>query len=127
MTQLHPTANADLLATSGHYQKWVAAGEFIYTAGLVPRDAYRRLMGLSIEEQTVAVLRQLDDVLREAGTSRAHLVKLSVYLADLALIGAFNAAYASEMNEVRPARTTIGCNLNGVLIEIDAVAFQRGL
>jgi 2-iminobutanoate/2-iminopropanoate deaminase len=122
MTNTQPPTQVDHLTSQGHYRRWVQAGELVFTSGLTPRDSQRRVVGRSIEEQTVAVLSLLDEVLNEAGATRADLIKLTVYLSDLELMGAFNAVYAAEMQDVKPVRTTVGCQLNGVLIEIDAVA-----
>jgi 2-iminobutanoate/2-iminopropanoate deaminase len=45
-----------------------------------------------------------------------------VYLADIGEFPRFNAVYGKVMGSAAPVRTTIGCALNGVRIEIDAVA-----
>jgi 2-iminobutanoate/2-iminopropanoate deaminase len=124
MTDLPGATSLDLLTTPGHYKKWVRAGDFIYTAGLTPRGPQRQVIGQDIREQTVAVLSILDDVLGESGTKREDIVKATVYLADLSLMDEFNVAYAEEMGAAKPARTTVGCELNGVLIEIDVIAFK---
>jgi 2-iminobutanoate/2-iminopropanoate deaminase len=107
----------------GHYSAAVIAGDFIFVAGQVPRDENRTLLGETIEEQTHATLDNVERVLEAAGASLNCVVKVSVYLADLALFPRFNAVYASRFTEVRPVRTTIGCGLQGVLIEIDVVAY----
>jgi len=107
----------------GHYSAAVVAGDFIFVAGQVPRDENRNLLGETIEEQTHATLDNVERVLEAAGASLNCVVKVSVYLTDLALFPRFNAVYASRFTEVRPVRTTIGCGLQGVLIEIDVVAY----
>jgi 2-iminobutanoate/2-iminopropanoate deaminase len=109
----------------GHYSAAVVAGDFIFVAGQVPRDDSRKLIGETIEEQTHATLDNVERVLEAAGASLSSVVKVSVYLADLALFPRFNAVYASRFTKVRPVRTTIGCGLQGVLIEIDAVAYKE--
>ncbi len=117
MTQL-----STLPAKGGHYSLWRRAGELIFVAGQVPRDANRNLVGETIEEQTLAVLNNLRAVLKDAGTDFSGLVRVQVYLSDMSDFPRFNAVYAEAMGEAAPVRTTIGCSLNGIRIEIDAIA-----
>jgi 2-iminobutanoate/2-iminopropanoate deaminase len=51
-------------------------------------------------------------------------VKVSAFLASLDDFAAFNETYARVMDfSPRPARTTVGCELKGMLVEIDAVLY----
>jgi 2-iminobutanoate/2-iminopropanoate deaminase len=109
-------------STGGHYSLWRRAGGLIFVAGQVPRDPERNIIGDTIEEQTTAVLDNLRLVLEDAGTDFSRLVRVQVYLADIGEFPRFNAVYAKVMGSAAPVRTTIGCALNGVRIEIDAVA-----
>lgn len=111
-------------SSGGHYSAFKRAGELVYIAGQVPRDAERKLIGSTIEEQTVAALGNVRAVLQRAGCDLADLVKINVYLSDLNDFAAFNAAYAQVMGSSKPARTTIGCGLQGVKVEIDGVALH---
>ncbi|HEX3637863.1 MAG TPA: RidA family protein, partial [Paraburkholderia sp.] len=69
-----------------------------------------------------AVLNNLRLVLEDAGTDFSRLVRVQAYLSDMSDFQRFNAVYAEMMGTAAPVRTTIGCALNGVLVEIDAVA-----
>ncbi|MFL9902397.1 RidA family protein [Paraburkholderia fungorum] len=106
----------------GHYSLWRRAGGLIFVAGQVPRDPERNILGETIEEQTTAVLNNLRLVLEDAGTDFSRLVRVQAYLSDMSDFQRFNAVYAEMMGTAAPVRTTIGCALNGVLVEIDAVA-----
>lgn len=114
---------SDMLRGRGHYCTVRRAGEFLYTAGIVPRDAQRKILGESIEDQTRAVLTNLRSILREANADLSGVVKLQVYLSDLKNMARFNSVYEEMIGDDPPARSTIGCALNGVLIEIDAVVY----
>ncbi|MDB5947048.1 MAG: putative serine dehydratase domain protein [Ramlibacter sp.] len=105
-----------------HYSLWRRAGGLIFVAGQVPRDSQRNILGDTIEEQTIAVLNNLRLVLEDAGTDFSRLVRVQAYLSDLSEFQRFNAVYSKVMGSAAPVRTTIGCALNGVRIEIDAVA-----
>jgi 2-iminobutanoate/2-iminopropanoate deaminase len=109
-------------STGGHYSLWRRAGGLIFVAGQVPRDPERNIIGDTIEEQTSAVLDNLRLVLEDAGTDFSRLVRVQVYLSDIGEFPRFNAVYAKVMGSAAPVRTTIGCALNGVRIEVDAVA-----
>ena len=106
----------------GHYSLWRRAGGLIFVAGQVPRDTERNILGDTIEEQTAAVLNNLRLVLEDAGTDFSRLVRVQAYLSDISEFQRFNAVYATVMGSAAPVRTTIGCALNGVRVEIDAVA-----
>jgi 2-iminobutanoate/2-iminopropanoate deaminase len=106
----------------GHYSLWRRAGGLIFVAGQVPRDPERNILGDTIEEQTRAVLNNLRLVLEDAGTDFSRLVRVQAYLSDMSEFQRFNAVYAKVMGSAAPVRTTIGCALNGVRVEIDAVA-----
>jgi 2-iminobutanoate/2-iminopropanoate deaminase len=61
-------------------------------------------------------------VLEDAGTDFSRLVRVQAYLSDMGDFQRFNAVYAEVMGTAPPVRTTIGCALNGVRVEIDAIA-----
>jgi 2-iminobutanoate/2-iminopropanoate deaminase len=109
-------------STGGHYSLWRRAGGLIFVAGQVPRDPLINIFGYRIYYKTTAVLENLRLVLEDAGTDFSRLVRVQVYLSDISEFPRFNAVYAKVMGGAAPVRTTIGCALNGVRIEIDAVA-----
>ncbi len=55
--------------TGGHYSTSIRAGDFVFVAGQVPRDAERLVVGVTIEEQTAATIENLRAVLEEAGAT----------------------------------------------------------
>jgi 2-iminobutanoate/2-iminopropanoate deaminase len=112
-----------LPAPGGHYSLGRKAGDFVFTAGQVPRDANRNVIGTSIEEQTAATLANVERVLAEFGATLNDVVKATVHLADLCDAPAFNAVYAEHFPHAKPVRTVTGSQLNGVLIEIDVIAY----
>lgn len=111
------------LKPGGHYSSAMIAGDFVFLSGQTPRDADRKLIGDSIEEQTRATLANVERVLAGAGAGLDDVVKVTVYLTDLTLFGRFNAIYASWFAQHKPARATVEAGLQGVLVEIDVVAY----
>jgi 2-iminobutanoate/2-iminopropanoate deaminase len=122
MTELMAT---DLPRPAGHYSHAVRAGGLVFVSGLLPvtRDG-RMLAGASFDDQVVQVLDNLDTILAAAGTSRAKLVQVRVYITDVENWSAFNQRYAAWIGERRPARCVVPVPVlhHGVLVEIEAVA-----
>jgi 2-iminobutanoate/2-iminopropanoate deaminase len=62
-----------------------------------------------------------------AGAGLADVVKVTVFLVDLADFDAYNAVYRDSFEEPFPARTTVQAGLpGGILVEIEAVAQLPG-
>jgi 2-iminobutanoate/2-iminopropanoate deaminase len=111
------------LEAGGHYSPAIVANGFVFVSGQTPRDADRRIIGSTIETQTAAALDNVARILSAAGGSLANVVKVTIYLTDLALFPRFNTVYASYFPDIKPARTTVECGLREVLVEVDAIAF----
>jgi 2-iminobutanoate/2-iminopropanoate deaminase len=105
------------------YSHAVRAGEFLFVTGQLPADpATGRLIDGSIAEQTHQVMRNLQTVLRGAGTDLERAVFARVYLVNFADYPAMNAVYAGYFAPGRlPARTCVGVTglALGALVEID--------
>ena len=79
----------------------------VYLAGQVPDETDG-----DAEAQTADVLRQIDALLRQAGTSKERLISVQVYLADMADLAAMNRAWDAWLDpEHKPARATIEARL----------------
>jgi 2-iminobutanoate/2-iminopropanoate deaminase len=114
------TENAPIPAAP--YSQGIRVGDFVYTAGQGPI----RLDGTmpeSIEDQTRQTLENVKAILEAGGASMADVVKVTVHLADLALFTRFNGVYAEYFPDPKPVRTTVGSQLNNILVEIDVVAY----
>jgi 2-iminobutanoate/2-iminopropanoate deaminase len=111
-------------APSGAYSQGLHAGDFIFTAGTGPWDPRTRaVVGATIEAQTERTLENLKAILEADGASLADVVKTTVHLSDLSQFAAFNQVYTRYFPDPRPVRTTVGSQLSGILVEIDAVAY----
>ena len=110
-------------APGGGYSQGIRAGKLVFTAGQVPFDpATGKLVGPTIEEQTAQALDNVAAVLGAAGATLADVVKVTTFIADMELFPAYDAIYRTYFPEPRPARSTIGVQLHGFLIEIEAIA-----
>lgn len=119
--QIRTTAGASPV---GAYSQGLIAGDFIFVSGQGPLDPQTgEIVGETIEEQTAQVLKNIAAILSAAGVSMADVVKVAVHLSDLGLFKRFNQVYATYFPDPKPARTTVGSQLPGILVEIDAIAY----
>ena len=78
-------STSDAPAAIGPYSQAIRAGDFLFVSGQIPLDpASGQLVAGGITDQTHRVLKNLDALLRAAGASFSHVVKTTVYLADMA-------------------------------------------
>jgi 2-iminobutanoate/2-iminopropanoate deaminase len=112
----------------GPYSQATMVGNVIYTAGQVALDpATMQIVGKDVAEQTDRVLKNLAAVLEAAGSGLAHVMKTTVFLADMADFAAMNEVYARHFGDHRPARSTVAVRTlpKDARVEIDAIALKR--
>ena len=101
------------------FSSWVTYGNLVFIAGKghhTPGD---------ITAHTTSVLDQLEAELKKAGSSMDKVLKVNVYLADLADYDAMNAVFRGRFGAHPPVRTTVACygGIPGAsLVEIDCIA-----
>jgi len=110
---------------AGHYSQAIVHNDTVYACGQLPiePESGEKITG-PIEEQAERVLKNLAEILQAAGSDVNHILKVTVYIADMSLWERFNAVYARFLGEHRPARTVVPApNLHfGFQVEIDAIA-----
>jgi 2-iminobutanoate/2-iminopropanoate deaminase len=85
-----------------------------------------QLSGFDVAVQTEQVFRNIDAILRAAGTDLSRVLRCGVFLVDMRDFAAMNEVYARVFGEHRPARTTVAVSAlphAGLRVEIDAVAY----
>jgi len=110
-------------APAGAYSQGIRAGDFIFVAGQGPRNPQTGQIGETIEEQTAQVLENIKAILEAGGATMADVVKVAAHLSDLSLFERYNKVYATYFPDPKPVRTTVGSQLPGILVEIDAIAY----
>ncbi len=112
-----------LVRPKAPYSPVVVSGDLVYTAGQVAFDASGTLVSGGIAEQTTQVLANLRACLLAAGCALDDVLKVNVFLLDLAEFDAFNEVYRAAFAEPYPVRTTVQVGLpGGIRVEIEAVA-----
>ncbi len=112
----------------GPYSQATIVGNVIYTAGQIALDpGTMQIAGKDVAEQTDRVLKNLSAVLEAAGSGLPHVVKTTVFLADMADFSAMNEVYARHFGDHRPARSTVAVRTlpKEARVEIDAIAVKR--
>jgi 2-iminobutanoate/2-iminopropanoate deaminase len=107
---------------AGQYSHAVTANGFIYVAGQGPMDPVTNTMPDSFAGQVRQTLRNVQIILNGAGADFKDVVKVNAYLSDVTRFREYNALYKEFFTNDPPARTTIGCQLVGIQVEIDCVA-----
>lgn len=107
---------------AGPYSHAVVAKGFVYVSGQGPADPATGRVPDGFAAQIEQTLRNVETILKGAGASLHDVVKIGVYLSDLTRFAEFNEVYKRFFPDSPPARTTIGCQLLGILVEIDAIA-----
>ena len=109
----------------GAYSPAIRAGSLVFVSGQIPVDpASGELVSGDITAQTDRVMRNLAAVLKGAGLGFEHVVRTTVFLADMSEFAAFNEVYARYIVDPPPARATVQVARlpRDVKIEIDCIA-----
>ena len=108
----------------GAYSQAVRVGNSLYLSGQIPLiPASGQLVGGDMREQIRRVFENLNAVALAAGGSLYDIVKLNVFLTDLAHFPLVNEVMAEYFSQPYPARATVGVAAlpKGASIEMDAV------
>lgn len=112
-----------------HYTHAVSFGEVVCVSGFTATNQNGELIGRDdVEAQTYQVLRNLEEALQAVGSSLQDVLKVTVYLTDMADRERVNVARQKMFGSARPASTLIEISklaIPGAKVEIDAVACRR--
>lgn len=126
---MKPIQPPEMPVPKGHYTPGFVANGFVFVSGQLPFDpATGAITGTTAEEQTERTLRNVELILRAAGSSLDRVVQMTIYIPDGELWAAVNGAYARVMGSHRPTRAIVPCSPlhYGALVEIQAVAVAGG-
>lgn len=119
----HPILTGDAPRTVGTYSQAVAAGDTIYLSGQIGLDPQNMEMTEGFEAQAHRVFANLRAVAAASGATLDDIVKLTVFLSDLANFVELNEIMAQYFTDPYPARSAVGVSQlpRGALVEIDAI------
>jgi 2-iminobutanoate/2-iminopropanoate deaminase len=112
-------------AAIGPYSQAIRAGSLLFISGQIPLDpASGVIVEGDITVQTHRVFRNLAGILEAAGTSFDHVLRTTVYLADMNDFPAMNDVYGGYFTSPAPARSTVQAARlpKDARVEIDVIA-----
>lgn len=124
-TRGHIVSGPNSPSPGGPYSQVVTVGHLVFSSGQRPENPASGSIPVNFEHQAEQVFSNLEDGLSRAGCDLSDIVKVNVYLADLKYFEEFNQVYRRHIGQPYPARTTVGCQLRGILVEVDAIAVRK--
>lgn len=108
------------------YTPAIDAGGFLFLSGQIALDEQGNLHMADIAAETRKVMENVGNLLRAAGLGYEHLVKVTIFLSDMAHYAAVNEVYGSYFTDVPPAREAVAVKglPRGVNVEISGVAYR---
>lgn len=112
-------------AAIGPYSQAIIADKMLFASGQIPiNPATGNVETEGIKDQTEQVMKNIGEVLTEAGTDYTKVVKTTCFLADMADFVAFNEVYGRYFTE-KPARSCVAVKQlpKDVLCEVEVIAY----
>lgn len=115
-------------AAIGPYSQGIIANGFLFASGQIPiNPSTGEIEGEDITAQAKLVMKNIGEILREAGIGYEDVVKTTCFLADMADFGAFNAVYEKYFTG-KPARSCVAVKQlpKSVLCEVEVIGLVQG-
>ncbi|MBE6263890.1 MAG: RidA family protein [Prevotella sp.] len=112
-------------AAIGPYSQAIEVNGFVYASGQLPIDPATGVFPEGgIKEQTAQSIKNAQMILEAAGTDLKHVVKTTVYLANMSDFAAMNEVYSQFFSEPFPARSAVAVKdlPKGALVEVEVLA-----
>lgn len=108
----------------GPYVQANVVGNVIYTSGQIPLTKDGELAGEDIKSQTHQVMKNIEAILKEAGSNFNHIIKTTCFLSDMNNFVEFNKVYAEYFEQKLPARSCVQVARlpRDVLVEVEVIA-----
>ena len=117
-------STADAPAAIGPYSQAVESNGFLFTSGQIPIDpATGQIVEGDITAQTQQVFKNIRAILQAAGYTMDHILKTTVFLADMNDFAAMNEVYAQQFEGSFPSRSAVAVKTlpMNVLVEIETI------
>lgn len=114
-------------AAIGPYSQAVEANGMVFVSGQLPVDpATGEFVSGGIKELTHRSLTNIKNILAEEGLTMQHIVKTTVFLADINDFAGMNEVYATFFEGVAPARSAMAVKTlpKGARVEIECIAVK---
>ena len=118
-------SSTDAPGAIGPYSPAIRAGNLLFLSGQIPLDPRTgQVVDGDVGAQTAQVMRNIAALLTAAGAGFEHVVRTTVFLADMNEFAAMNAVYGTFVVDPPPARATVEVARlpRDVRVEIDVIA-----
>ena len=114
-------------AAIGPYSQARVVGDMIFASGQIPIIPATGALAEGLEAQAEQVFTNIANLLDDAGSDMAHVVKTTVFIKDMNDFGAINAIYAKHFQEPYPARSCVEVARlpKDVLLECEVIAVVK--
>lgn len=112
-------------AAIGPYSQAIRTGNLVFVSGQLPIDpSTGHFAEGGIKELTRQCLTNISNILKEAGTDMAHVIKTTVFLTDMNDFAAMNEVYATFFKDPFPARSAVAIKTlpKNAIVEIECIA-----
>lgn len=112
-------------AAIGPYSQAIEHNGLVFISGQIPINPETGVfVEGGVEAQTRQSLTNLSNILKEAGTDLSHVIKTTVFLADMADFAVMNSVYAEFFQAPYPSRSAVAVKdlPKGALVEIECIA-----
>lgn len=112
-------------AAIGPYCHAIVHNDLVFCSGQIPLDPETmQIVGTTIEEQTEQVMKNIQTVLEEVGTSMDKIIKATIFLDTMDDFVGMNGVYEAALSGHKPARSAfeVGRLPKDALIEIECIA-----
>lgn len=110
----------------GPYSQAVEAAGIVFVSGQLPINAETGNLAEGAEAQARQSLDNIQHILAEAGLTMDHIVKTTVFLADMSYFNDMNKVYATYFEGACPARSAVAVKAlpKDALVEIECIAVR---
>lgn len=113
--------------SNGHYSQCIEHNGILYLSGQLPIDQVTITIPAKVEEQVDLALKNVEIILKEAGSSKNNVLQVRVYISNIDLWDKVNERYSIFFENHRPVRCIIPTrDLHfGCLVEIEVTAISK--
>lgn len=106
------------------YSQAILSNGFVFTSGQVPYDPETNQYLQEVGKATAKSLDNLSTLLDKAGSSLDKVIKITIFIKDMAIYDELNKAYSSYFSNHKPARScvVVADLAKDILMEIEAIA-----
>lgn len=114
-------------AAIGPYSQGIVSGNLFFSSGQIPLTKEGVLVEGDVKEQTHQVFRNLEAVLKEAGSSLEQVIKATVFIKDMNEFADVNEVYGTYFSDHKPARSCVEVARlpKDVKVEIEVIALTK--